>query len=68
MDILIGYLKNVDIEESKDNENLTIGLTELNGSFYGTRTYIKIPAKSFNMLEEAIVERWLEKKKSLISE
>lgn len=68
MDILIGYLKDVDIEESRDSENLTLKLTELDGSFHGARMVIKIPAKSFNMLEEAIVERWLEKKKSLISE
>ena len=47
---------------------MTVKLTEIDGSWYGRQTEIKMPAKSFEMLEEAIVENWLEKKKSLISE
>jgi hypothetical protein len=65
VDIYIGYTKDVVIEESRDCENLTIGIIELNGSFHGARTDIKIPARSYEMLEQAVVERWLEKKKSL---
>jgi len=61
LDIIIGYLRDIEIREPKVDENYTIKLTELDGSHYGTRSEIKIPAKTYAALEQAIVEKWLEK-------
>lgn len=68
MELKIGCLRNVKIRKSTDGESTTIKLTEMDGNYYGATSEIKIPAKSYEMLEEAIVENWLEKKKSLIQE
>jgi len=66
LEILIGYLRNVEVEKSRDEENITIKLNEIDGNVYGSWANIKIPAKSYEMLEEAIVEKWLEKKKNQV--
>lgn len=66
MIVHISQLKDVEIEESRDGKEIIIKLTEENGNYYGSKTNIKIPAKSYEMLEEAIVERWLEKVKESI--
>jgi hypothetical protein len=69
LDVYIGFTKDVEIIESMVCDNLlTIVFTEKNGSFYGAKSAIKIPAKTYDMLEQAVVERWLEKKKSTIPE
>ena len=62
VDLTIKELRNVDIYES--GNEVTIQLNEKDGNFYGTLSEIKIPATSYCFLEEAIVERWLEKKKA----
>jgi len=66
LDILIGHLKNVEIVKSKDDKNVTIHLSEMDGNFYGSKSEIKIPAKSYEVLEKEIVEKWLEKKKDQV--
>jgi hypothetical protein len=63
MDILIGQLRGAEVRKSIDKEDVTISLNEVDGNFYGTRYEIKMPAKSYEMLSEAIIEDWLEKKK-----
>ncbi|MCK9519294.1 MAG: hypothetical protein M0R74_09790 [Dehalococcoidia bacterium] len=64
MIIHINQLRDADIIEERDE--VTIVLNEMDGNYYGSKTDIKIPAKSYEMLEEAIVERWLEKVKESI--
>lgn len=63
MEIQIGYLRGVDVIRSRDEENVTILLNEIDGNYYGGKTYIKIPAKSYEMLEMEIVEKWLDRQK-----
>ena len=65
MDIHIKQLRNAEIEVPLNEKEVTIKLTEQDGSYYGVPYNIKIPAKSYCFLEEAIVERWLENKKSI---
>lgn len=62
MEILIGQLRNVEIQKSRDEKEVIITLAELDGNYYGTKSDIKIPAMSYEMLEKEIVDRWLEKK------
>lgn len=64
MIIHIKQLKDADIIE--DEDAVTIVLNEKDGSYYGSKTDIKIPAESYKMLEGAIVENWLAKKNSSI--
>jgi hypothetical protein len=53
-------LRDVDIiDEPKE---VTVVLTECNGSYYGGKTEIKMPARDYEMLEEAVIEKWLAKK------
>lgn len=66
MDITIKQVRNVEIEALPNSKEVTVRLTEYNGSFYGSKTDIKIPASSYEKLETAIVEKWLEKKKDSI--
>ena len=66
MIVHISQLKDVEIEESRDGKEIIIKLTEENGSYYGGKTEIKMPAKSYEMLEGAIVERWLDNVKDSI--
>lgn len=61
MNVHIVQLRDVDIIEGE--EEITIVLNEMDGSFYGGKTDIKMPASSYEMLEDAVVEKWLEKKK-----
>ena len=61
MDLYVKQLRNVDIHE--DGNYIVIQLNEKDGNFYGTLSEIKIPATSYCFLEEAIVERWLDKQK-----
>lgn len=61
MVIHINQLRDVDIIEESDA--VTIVLNEKDGSYYGSKTDIKMPASSYEMLEDAVVEKWLEKKK-----
>lgn len=68
MEITIGQLRNVKIKKSRDDKEVTLNLNEQDGNIYGTMSEIKIPAKSYELLEEAIVENWLENKKHLITE
>jgi hypothetical protein len=68
MVIQIKDLKDTGIAEALDSNDVTIRIVEKDGSFNGSQTDIKIPAKSYEMLEHAIVERWLENKKSLTTE
>ena len=63
MEIQIKQLRNVNIEKSRDEENVTIRLNEMDRNYYGSWTDIKIPAKSYEMLEKEIVDVWLEKEK-----
>lgn len=64
MIIHINQLRDVDIIEERDT--VTIVLNEKDGNYYGGKTDIKMPAKSYSFLEEAIVEKWLEKKNDSI--
>lgn len=64
MVIHIDLLRDVDIIE--EHNEVTIALNEKDGSYYGGKTDIKMPAKSYEMLEEAVVEKWLEKVKESI--
>lgn len=64
MIIHIKQLRDADIIE--DEDAVTIVLNEKDGSCYGSKTDIKIPAKSYEMLEGAVVENWLAKKNSSI--
>lgn len=64
MIIHVQQLRDADVIE--EQEEITIVLTERNGSHYGGKTDIKMPAKSYEMLEKVIVERWLEKIKDSI--
>jgi len=63
LEIQIKQLRNVNIEKSRDEENVTIRLNEMDRNYYGSWTDIKIPAKSYEMLEKEIVDVWLEKEK-----
>ena len=63
MEIQIKQLRNVDILKSCDHETVTVKLNEMDGNYYGSWTDIKIPAKSYEMLEKEIVDVWLEKQK-----
>jgi len=65
MIIELKQLKDVEILEHRDTEDRTIRVIEMDGSFQGALTEIKIPAASYCFLEEAIVDRWLENKKYL---
>ena len=65
MIIELKQLKDVEILEHRDTEDRTIRVIEYDGSPHGGLSEIKIPAKSYKMLEGAIVERWLELKKYL---
>jgi hypothetical protein len=64
--IQIRELKYADIVAPLDTEDVTIRVVEKDGSLYGAWSEIKIPAKSYELLEEAIVEKWLENKKESI--
>ena len=66
MVIQIRELKYVDVVDSLDSNDVIIKIDEKDGSFCGSRSEIKIPAKSYELLEEAIVEKWLENKKESI--
>ena len=66
MEIRIDQLRGVDI--ISDDKEVTVVFNEYDGSWYGGKTAIKIIAKSYEMLEQAVVEKWLENKKSLITE
>jgi hypothetical protein len=66
--IQIRELKDAEVVDSLDSNDVIIKIDEKDGSFCGSRSEIKIPAKSYELLEQAIVERWLENKKSLITE
>ena len=66
MEIQIKQLRNVDILKSRDHETVTVRLNEMDGNFFGSWTNIKIPAKSYEMLEKEIVDVWLEKEKDQI--
>lgn len=70
MDIIMKQLHDVDIidDQLKVRGEVSIVFHEYDGSFCGGKTEIKMPAKSYEMLEETIVEKWLEKKKSSISD
>jgi hypothetical protein len=63
MDLFIKELKDVDVIESPDGNHMILQLTEKDGNVYGSKTDIKIPAESYAMFEEAIVEKWLDKQK-----
>lgn len=63
MDINISDLRNVEVDE--DSREVVIKLNEVDGSIYGGKAEIKITAKSYGLLEEAIVENWLAKKKTI---
>ena len=65
MIIQFKQLKDVEITEDRGTEDKTIRIIEKNGSFYGALTEIKIPAESYELFEKAIMEIWLEKKKSI---
>ena len=65
MIIELKQLKDVEIIEHRDTEDRTIRIIEYDGSPHGGLSEIKIPAASYGMLEGAIVERWLERKKQL---
>lgn len=58
MTIIIAELKDAEIEENKEGRKITIKLTE-KGGYFGHKTEIKMPAKSYEMVESAIVEKWL---------
>lgn len=64
MDIVVGQLKNVEVKKTRDGNKMIVKLTELDGSYYGCNTEIKLPANSYEMLEDAIVNNWLEKNNS----
>ena len=66
MEIQIKQLRNVDILKSRDHETVTVRLNEMDGNFFGSWTNIKIPAKSYEMLEKEIVDVWLEKEKDQV--
>jgi hypothetical protein len=66
--IQINELKDITVVESLICKEVTIRIIEKDGSFHGARSEIKIPAKSYELLEQAVVEKWLENKKSLITE
>jgi hypothetical protein len=63
--IHLKQLKDVEIIEHRDTEDKTIRIVEMDGSFNGALTEIKIPAASYCFLEEAIVDKWLESEKQL---
>jgi hypothetical protein len=65
MEVQIGYLKNVVINESRDSDIVTIQMNEMDGSHYGTWNNEKMPAKAYEVLERAVVDHWLEKQKSI---
>lgn len=56
-------LRDVDIIEERDE--VTVVLTEYNGSYYGGKTEIKMPARDYEMFEEAVIEKWLAKKNTI---
>jgi len=64
--IEVSDLRNAEVIESVDGNEVVLRLTEMDGNYYGSSTEIKLPAKSFKMLREAIVEGWLEEKKNQI--
>ncbi|MDD5051039.1 MAG: hypothetical protein PHV93_04895 [Candidatus Pacebacteria bacterium] len=66
MVIQLRELKDAEVVVDWGTEDVTIKVTEKDGSFHGARSEIKIPAKSYEMLREAIVEEWLEDKKESI--
>lgn len=66
MVIQFKQLKDVEVVEGRDSKDMAIRIIEMDGSFNGSLTEIKIPAKSYEMLEGAIVEKWLESKKPTI--
>ena len=65
MIVQLKQLKDVEIIEHRDTEDKTLRIVEYDGSPHGGLTEIIIPATSYEMLETAIVERWLERKKYL---
>jgi hypothetical protein len=66
MIIQLKQLRDVEIAEHRDTEDTTIRIIEKDGSFSGGLSEIIVPATSYKMLETAIVEKWLEKKKDSI--
>jgi L-rhamnose mutarotase len=63
LEINLGCLKDVEVRKPKGDKNYTIVLTEVDGNYYGSLSEIKIPAKSYEMLEKEIVDKWLDKQK-----
>ena len=63
MIIQLKQLKDVEIIERLDTEDKTLRIVEYDGSPHGGLTEIIIPAASYEMLETAIVDKWLERKK-----
>jgi len=66
MVIQLKQLKDAEIVEDTHTLDVVIRVIEMDGSFSGALSEIKIPAASYCFLEEAIVEKWLEKKKDSI--
>jgi hypothetical protein len=69
MKMNVNQLRDVDIIDESErsavpetDRDITIVLTEYDGNCYGSKTEIEMPAKSYAMLEEAVVEKWLAKK------
>jgi hypothetical protein len=64
--IIIEGLRNAEVIEAKDESDVVLKLTEMDGSYYGRVSEIKISAESYELLQEAIVENWLKNKKESI--
>jgi hypothetical protein len=62
--IQVKQLRDADI--IPEGDSVTIVLNEFDGSTYGSKTDIKIPAQSYELLEQAIVDRRLANKNSSI--
>jgi hypothetical protein len=67
VDIHLKQLKDVEVVEGQDGEDVTLRVIEKDGSPHGALTEIKIPAKSYEMFEGAIAEKWLEKQKANVN-
>lgn len=66
MIIRINETNNVEVNDPQDGSDVTIMFQEKDGSYYGSKAEIKIPAKTYELLEDAIIGNRLEKSENPI--
>jgi hypothetical protein len=65
MVVVVDGLRGAELKRDRESGDVNLTLFEADGNLYGTKvSEIKISARSYKMLRDAVVEDWLEEKRS----